>query len=93
MRQEPQSIEFLDATGLTCPLPVLRARKQLLTLAPGQRLTVLATDPASARDFPRFCEATTHRLVGTSEEGGIFRFVIEKGADRNSVQEAEGTAG
>lgn len=93
MRQNPQSIEFLDATGLSCPLPVLRARKQLNALSQGQRLTVLATDPASARDFPRFCDVTAHRLIESSEEGGIFRFVIEKGADRNSVQEADSTAG
>ncbi|MFD2263726.1 sulfurtransferase TusA family protein [Lacibacterium aquatile] len=90
MSQERQSIDILDATGLSCPLPVLRARKHLNSIQAGARLTVLATDPASARDFPRFCESTSHRLIEVTEEAGVFRFVIEKGPDRNSVQESGG---
>ena len=48
----------LDAKDLTCPLPVLRARKAMKHLAPGDILEVAATDPAAVRDFPAFCEAT-----------------------------------
>ena len=70
---------LLDARGLTCPLPILRARKQLKLLEAGQRLTVLATDPSARRDFPSFCAQTGQRLL---EEGcdadGVLRFVIEK---------------
>ena len=52
----------LDAQGLKCPLPVLRARKALRDVAPGGLLTVLATDPAAPRDFRAFCEQTGHRF-------------------------------
>ncbi|HEV7372816.1 sulfurtransferase TusA family protein [Arenibaculum sp.] len=68
----------LDAKGLTCPLPVLRARKALKPLAPGDVLEVEATDPAALRDFPAFCEATGHRLAGSSQDGGVFTFRIAK---------------
>ncbi|MEJ0068361.1 MAG: sulfurtransferase TusA family protein [Pseudomonadota bacterium] len=69
----------LDATGLTCPLPVLRARKALRDVAPGGLLEVRATDPAALKDFPAFCEATGHALVETRDEGaGVTVFVIRK---------------
>lgn len=69
----------LDARGLQCPLPVLRARKALKALGPGDRLVVEATDPGAPRDFAAFCAATGDRLVETSEAGGLYRIVIEKG--------------
>jgi tRNA 2-thiouridine synthesizing protein A len=68
----------LDARGLRCPLPVLRARKALLGLAGGQRLLVEATDPMAAIDFPHFCKEAGHRLVAAETEGAILRFLIEK---------------
>jgi tRNA 2-thiouridine synthesizing protein A len=68
----------LDATGLTCPLPVLRARKALAGLAPGSLLEIRATDPATPKDFAAFCEATGHVLVDSSEANGIFRFLLRK---------------
>lgn len=68
----------LDARGLVCPLPVLKARKRLHALAPGQRLVVLATDPRAPADFAHFCEASGHRLVESSETGGVYRFVLER---------------
>ena len=55
---------LLDARGLKCPLPVLKARKRLNGLASGAVLTVLATDPAAPKDFAAFCEATGHTLAG-----------------------------
>lgn len=70
---------LLDATGLTCPLPVLRARKVLQSLAAGEELEVLATDAAADRDFPAFCEATGHALLEHSVDGETRRFVIRKG--------------
>ncbi len=70
---------LLDAKGLTCPLPVLRARKMLKTLPAGGLLEVLATDPASQRDFPAFCTQTGYQLVEASVvEGGVFRYLIRK---------------
>ena len=70
----------LDATGLVCPLPVLRARKALKALAPGARLEVRATDKAAAKDFPAFCEATGNRLVASraEQDGRLLVFLIEK---------------
>jgi tRNA 2-thiouridine synthesizing protein A len=68
----------LDATGLTCPLPVLRARKAMRDVAPGGLLEVRATDPAAVKDFAAFCEATGHVLVETRDEAGIYVFLMRK---------------
>lgn len=68
----------LDATGLTCPLPVLRTRKALKDLAPGAVLKVLATDRAALKDMAAFCEATGHSLLESSETDGTFVFRIRK---------------
>jgi tRNA 2-thiouridine synthesizing protein A len=67
---------LLDVQGLTCPLPVLKANKALRGLPPGARLTVLATDPAAAKDFPAFCQETGHELISAEESGGVWRFVL-----------------
>ncbi|MBI3515266.1 MAG: sulfurtransferase TusA family protein [Proteobacteria bacterium] len=69
----------LDATGLICPLPVLRARKAMRDVAPGGLLEVRATDPAAVKDFAAFCEATGHVLVDSrQEDGGVYVFVMRK---------------
>ncbi len=57
----------LDARGLLCPLPVLRARKRLMSLAPGQILRILADDPAALVDIPHFCAEQGHALIGQAE--------------------------
>ena len=67
-----------DATGLLCPLPVLRANRKLRELGDGGLLTVRATDPAAEQDFPSYCRQTGHELVSTSREGDVFDFVIRK---------------
>jgi tRNA 2-thiouridine synthesizing protein A len=69
----------LDASGLQCPLPVLRARKALISLSAGQRLLVIATDPMAAIDLPLFCAEAGHRLVASGPDGGTHRFLIERG--------------
>lgn len=69
----------LDARGLRCPLPVLKARKALLALAAGERLYVEATDPMAAVDFPHFCGEHGHRLIASDKSGARLRFLIEKG--------------
>jgi tRNA 2-thiouridine synthesizing protein A len=69
---------LLDVQGLTCPLPVLKANKALRGLPPGARLTVLATDPASAKDFAAFCQETGHLLLASSEAAGVWRFELQK---------------
>lgn len=70
---------FLDAKGLLCPLPVLRARKLLTALKAGERLRVEATDPSARADFEAFCQATGHRLVQLEEAGGVLTVLIEAG--------------
>jgi tRNA 2-thiouridine synthesizing protein A len=70
----------VDARGLACPLPVLKARKALLKLAKGDRLLVEATDKMAAIDVPHFCHETGHRLVASKAEGETLRFLIEHAA-------------
>jgi tRNA 2-thiouridine synthesizing protein A len=71
----------LDATGLLCPLPVLKARRALKAVPPGGILEVLATDPGATKDFEHFCRTTGCQLVEASEQpGGILRFLLRKPA-------------
>jgi len=63
---------------MTCPLPVLRANRVLRGLAPGEKLRVLATDPAALSDFRDFCKTSGHVLVATSETKGVFSFTIRR---------------
>jgi tRNA 2-thiouridine synthesizing protein A len=74
-------VTSLDAVGLKCPLPVLKARKTLAGLAPGAMLEVLADDPGAAQDFEAFCQATGHRLIAQGAASGVQRFLIQKPAD------------
>lgn len=71
---------FLDATGLVCPLPVLRARRAMKDMRAGEVLSVAATDDAALRDMPAWCAQSGHRLLSAETEGGVHRFRIEKGA-------------
>jgi len=68
----------LDTRGLTCPLPVLKAKKAMKELASGETLSVTATDPGSVKDFQAFCDATGDKLLESGEAGGVFTYVIEK---------------
>ncbi len=70
--------ETLDARGLKCPLPVLKARKAMKPLDVGANLTVMATDPGAPADFEAFCEATGYDLVDSRAEGDTFVIVIRK---------------
>lgn len=69
----------LDATGLKCPLPVLKANKAIKQVQPGGMLEVLATDPGSIEDFAAFCDTGGHNLLEQSEDDGVFRFIIRVG--------------
>ena len=68
----------LDAQGLKCPLPVLRARKALRDVSPGEELTVLATDPAAPADFRAFCEQAGHEFVSQTETDGVYSIVVRR---------------
>ncbi len=69
----------LDATGLLCPLPVLKAAKQLKAMETGQRLCLRADDPAAVVDVPHFCSQAGHTLVSSNEADGVQTYLIEKG--------------
>jgi len=69
---------FLDARGLVCPLPLVKTRQALMVVEPGATICVLATDPASKRDFETFCDMTGHLLLKNEERDGVFVYVIEK---------------
>jgi tRNA 2-thiouridine synthesizing protein A len=68
----------LDASGLNCPLPILRAKKAIAGLEDGQTLKIIATDPGSVKDFEAFCKQTGNTLLSSGEEGGKFVFMIKK---------------
>lgn len=73
-----ESDHHLDATGLKCPLPVLRARKAMKAVEAGGVLAVDATDPSSVQDFANFCETTGHELLAQHEADGVYHFRIRK---------------
>jgi tRNA 2-thiouridine synthesizing protein A len=70
--------EFMDLTGLLCPLPVLKARKRLESMQSGNVLKVLASDPMSAIDMPHFCNEQGHALLTNTRNGGVFTFRIKR---------------
>lgn len=70
----------LDASGLNCPLPILRAKKAIAAMDAGQTLKIIATDPGSVKDFEAFCKQTGNELVSSGEEDGKFAFLIKKAA-------------
>jgi tRNA 2-thiouridine synthesizing protein A len=69
--------KVLDAKGLNCPLPILRAKKTLKEVPAGGTLEVLATDPGSVADFAAFCRSTGNELVESSAADGVYRFLIK----------------
>jgi tRNA 2-thiouridine synthesizing protein A len=68
----------LDAKGMNCPLPILKAKKALKEVPTDGTLEILATDPGSVADFEAFCRQTGNELMEHSEDGGIYRFLIKK---------------
>ena len=67
----------LDAKGLNCPLPILKAKKTLKEVPTGGTLEVLSTDPGSVADFEAFCRTTGNPLVESSADSGVYRFLIK----------------
>jgi len=68
----------LDARGLNCPLPILRAKKSINELSAGQVLRIVATDPGSVKDFEAFSKQTGNQLLESTEENGEFVYLIKK---------------
>ncbi|QQA41346.1 sulfurtransferase TusA family protein [Pelagovum pacificum] len=69
----------LDATGLLCPLPVLKLRRRLQPLGPGDVIRVLADDPAAVIDIPHFCQEAGHEHVSLTSEGRVQVHLVRKG--------------
>ena len=70
--------QVLDAKGLNCPLPILKAKKALKSLTGGNTLEVVSTDPGSVADFAAFCRTTGNELVEQNEVDGIYTYLIRK---------------
>ncbi|HUX64599.1 sulfurtransferase TusA family protein [Sulfuricella sp.] len=68
----------LDASGLNCPLPILRTKKALAELTAGQVLKVVATDPGSVKDMQAFAKQTGNELLSSAEVGGKYQFFLKK---------------
>jgi len=68
----------LDASGLNCPLPILRAKKSLAAMDTGQVLRIVATDPGSVKDFEAFAKQTGNELLESGEDSGKFTFLMKK---------------
>jgi len=68
----------LDASGLNCPMPILRAKKALKDLKSGDVLRIVATDPGSVKDFEAFAKQTGHELLESTEEGSSFVYRLKK---------------
>ncbi len=69
--------QTLDAKGLNCPLPILKTKKMIKGMTPGQTLEVMATDPGSIADMTAFCNQTGNELLSQSNEGDVYTFEIK----------------
>ncbi|UOF92402.1 sulfurtransferase TusA family protein [Fodinisporobacter ferrooxydans] len=69
---------IVDAKGLSCPMPIVKAKKGLDSLAPGQTMQLETTDKGSVNDFQGWVRQTKHELVNMEEENGIYRFIVKK---------------
>lgn len=72
--------QTLDAKGLHCPLPILKARKALKGMPAGETLEVFATDPGALADFQAFCRQTGNELLEHSQDDSVYRFLIKRSA-------------
>jgi tRNA 2-thiouridine synthesizing protein A len=68
----------LDLKGLSCPLPIVKTAKAMKELKPGDVIEVLATDPGSVPDFKAWSRTTGNPLLESSQEGGVYRFILKK---------------
>ena len=70
----------LDTKGMNCPMPILKAKKALTDMSAGDTLRVESTDPGSVADFAAFCRNAGHELLESSEDAGVFTYLIKKAA-------------
>ncbi|TCK08840.1 sulfurtransferase TusA family protein [Marinobacterium mangrovicola] len=76
---EAEITELLDASGLSCPLPLLKAKQALNKMAPGEVLKVIATDAGSVRDFRVYVDNSDHEMVDSFTEGECYIHIIRRG--------------
>jgi len=69
---------ILDTKGLNCPLPILKTKKSLREVPVGGTIEILATDPAANADFSAFCRTTGHKLLESSQEGEVYKFLLQR---------------
>ena len=75
---EPDAQHHLDASGLLCPEPVMMLHNKVRDMSPGDVLKLVATDPSTQRDVPKFCQFLGHTLVQASEDGEVYLFWVRK---------------
>ncbi len=71
--------ETLDCRGLSCPMPILKTKKQMSAMKSGQILEILGTDPGTANDLPSFAKRGGHEYLGEKNDQGFIRYYIKKG--------------
>ena len=72
-------VAVLDAKGLSCPMPLLRTKKEIGKIEAGQILQIDGTDPGSRNDIPGWCARAGHKYLGEKEESGYISFFVQKG--------------
>jgi tRNA 2-thiouridine synthesizing protein A len=72
------SNKTLDASGLSCPLPIVKTKKEIDSMTSGQVLEIISTDPGSKNDMTAWCKRTGNELLESVEEGGKFKFYVKK---------------
>lgn len=77
---EPEITEQLDASGLACPLPLLKAKQALSRMMPGEVLQVIATDSGSVRDFRAYVDNSDHEMIDSFTDGETYVHIIRRGA-------------
>jgi tRNA 2-thiouridine synthesizing protein A len=70
--------KILDTKGMTCPLPIIKAKRALGEIPEGGLLEILATDPGSVKDFQSFCRQTGNELVSSTQDGAVYTFLIKR---------------
>jgi tRNA 2-thiouridine synthesizing protein A len=73
-----QILQQVDARGLSCPMPIVKTAQAIKTIASGDLVEVLATDPGSVKDFAAWSRTTGNDLVEQTVDGGVFRFVLRR---------------
>lgn len=80
MSNQYQPVQTVDARNLACPMPIVKTRKAVDTVEPGQVVEVLATDKGALKDIESWSKSSGHELLHSADEGGTFRFHIRKKA-------------